>query len=155
MRLMVNNIAAFTLFFALALPTAADDIIEPPLKMLVRWEANEVPTNLSLYYDVDGDNQADIAFAHPIISTNTGVNCKARVKEDDFYWVFSTCPAEHAVDYFVFKQWELFKYVGGMWRRIYQFVDDYERTRTCSIREDEQMPWDQDSDPDAKSCSGN
>ena len=84
MRLMVNNIAAFTLFFALALPTAADDIIEPPLKMLVRWEANEVPTNLSLYYDVDGDNQADIAFAHPIISTNTGVNCKARVKEDDF-----------------------------------------------------------------------
>ena len=155
MRLMVNNIAAFTLFFALALPTAADDIIEPPLKMLVRWEANEVPTNLSLYYDVDGDNQADIAFAHPIISTNTGVSCKASVEEDEFYWVFSTCPAEHAVDYYVFKQWELFKYVGGMWQRIYQFVDDYERTRTCGIREDEPMSGDQDSDRDAKSCSGN
>lgn len=154
MRLMGNNIAALTLFLALALPTAADEIMEPPLSMMVGWEVNEVPANLSIYYDTDGDKEADIAFAHPIMATNTGVHCGAKVEEDEFYWVISSCPQEHATDYFVFKQWVLFKYVGEAWQAPFYSSKDYERTRTGGIREGKQVSWNQNADTGEKSCTG-
>ena len=153
---MANNIAALTLFFALALPSlAANEVVEPPLEMLVNWEANEIPANLTLYYDTDGDKEADIAFAHPIMATNLGVSCNAKVVEDEFYMVISTCPSEHATDYFVFKQWTLYKYVGEAWQAPFYSSKDYERTRTRGIRESEQISWNKNAGGDEKSCSGN
>ncbi len=155
MRLMANNIAALTLFIALALPSlAANEVVEPPLEMLVNWEANEVPANLTLYYDTDGDKEADIAFAHPIMATNLGVSCNATVVEDEVYWVISSCPQEHATDYFVFKQWTLYKYVGEAWQAPFNSSGDYERTGTGSIRESEQVSWNQNAEGDEESCSG-
>jgi len=161
MRSMANNIAGLFLFIALALPFSAHalagslEIVEPPLDKHVGWMVNEIPANVTIYYDVDGDKKADIVFAHPILYTNNGVNCHARILANEYYWVFSTCPGDNATDYFVFKQWTLYKFMGGQWQRVFQFIDKYGRFRTCRIQSSQQILGDQDIRRAKKSCSGN
>jgi len=45
-------------------------IKEPAPKFISRWEINEVPRNVTVYYDVNGDGFHDIVFAHPIVAEN-------------------------------------------------------------------------------------
>ncbi len=143
MQSMANNIAALLLLIALVLPSAAsswgnkDSVVEPPREMVVGWSVNEVPANVTVYYDVTGDGAADIVFAHPIVSMNAGVYCNAARKPGEGQLLFTTCPAEHAADYFVTQQWTLYKFVGGNWSRVYQYIERNERTGTCNIRKSE------------------
>jgi len=141
MRSMANNIAALLLLIALVLPSAAsswdneDSMVEPPRDRVVGWSVNEIPANVTVYYDVTGDGVADLVFAHPIVSMNTGVYCNAAREPVKNQLLFTTCPVEHAADYFVTKQWTLYKFVGGNWSRVYQYIERDERTGACSIRE--------------------
>ena len=162
---MANNIAATLLILALALPGAVfaggnywiNDmgVIEPPKEMTVGWNVNEVPANVTVYYDVNGDEKPDVVFAHPIVFVNLGVYCDAKRVVDEQYWMFSTCPAEHAADYFVTRQWTLYKFIGGGWQRVFQYVDKYERERTRGIQQDQQGSWNQDIPGAGESYSGN
>tara|TARA_R110002167_G_scaffold313223_1_gene518910 strand:+ start:179 stop:658 length:480 start_codon:yes stop_codon:yes gene_type:complete len=159
---MENNIAATLLILALAFPDTAFakwsselGVVEPPREMIVGWNVNEIPSNVTLYYDVDGDKRPDIAFAHPIMATDLGVNCEKESIQDESYWVFSTCPSDHAADYLIYKQWVLYKFIGERWKRIYQHVEQHERDRTCSIRENKQRLGNQNYRRAKKSYSGN
>ena len=161
MRSMVNNIAATLLILALALPGAAftdwsnkAGVVEPPISMMLGWNVNEIPGNVTVYYDVNGDRKPDVVFAHPIMAMNSGVKCDAKKIDDEYYWIFTTCPADHAADYFVFKQWTLYKFIGGGWHRVYQHVERNERDRTCRIRQDKQGAGNQDLQGAGESCTG-
>ena len=161
---MANNIAAHILILALALPGAVHaggdnwtnetGVIEPPKEMILGWNVNEVPANVTVYYDVNGDKQPDVVFTHPILFVNIGVYCDAKRMVDKQYWMFTTCPADHAADYFVTRQWTLYKFIGGGWHRVFQHVDKYERDRTCSIQQDKQGAGDQNVCRTEKSYSG-
>ena len=149
---MANNIAATILFIALALPLTAHavwqnndtDVVEPIQEMTVGWNVNEIPANVTVYYDVNEDKQPDIVFAHPIVFVNIGVYCDAKRVVDARYWMFSTCPADHAADYFVTRQWTLYRFISGDWHRVYQYVDKDERDRTCGVQQDQQGAGDSD-----------
>ena len=161
MRSMANNIAATILILALALPGAAlanwindTGVIEPPKEMVLGWNVNEIPSNVTVYYDVNGDKQPDIVFTHPILFVNIGVYCDAKRPVDDGYWMFSTCPADHAADYFVTRQWTLYKFIGGGWHRVFQHVDKYERDRTGGVQQDQQSAGNQDVQGAGESCTG-
>jgi len=156
---MANNIAATLLILALALPGAAlagwtneTGVVEPPKEMTVGWNVNEIPSNVTVYYDVNGDKQPDVVFAHPILFVNIGVYCDVKRVVDAGYWMFSTCPADHAADYFVTRQWTLYKFIGGGWHRVFQHVDKYERERTCSVQSSESIPWDSDEERAGAGC---
>ena len=143
MWLMVNNIAAHILILALVLPATVfakwsneAGVVEPGLEMMLGWNVNEIPSNITIYYDVNGDQKPDVVFAHPIMATNIGVQCDVERVENEAYWVFSTCPADHAADYFIYRHWTLYKIIGERWQRVYQHVEQHERGRTCSIRQD-------------------
>jgi hypothetical protein len=158
---MANNIAATLLILALALPDAAfaewsnkEGVVEPPKEMTLGWRVNEIPSNVTVYYDVNGDKQPDVVFAHPIVFVNTGVYCDVKRTVDEQYWMFSTCPADHAADYFVTRQWALYKFIGGGWQRVYEYVDKHERDRTCGIRQNKQSTGNQNFRRAEESCTG-
>ena len=161
MRLTVNNIAAHLLILALVLPSAAfaewsnkAGVVEPPISMMLGWNANEIPGNVTIYYDVNGDKKPDVIFAHPIMAMSSGVACDAKKIKNEYYWVFTTCPADHAADYFIYKQWVLYKLMGGSWQRIYQYVEQHERNRTCGIRQNKQSTGHPNFLRAEKSCTG-
>ena len=129
-------------------------VIEPPKEMTLGWYVNEIPSNVTVYYDVNGDKQPDVVFAHPILFVNVGVYCDAKRVVDEQYWMFSTCPADHAADYFVTRQWTLYKFIGGGWHRVFQHVDKDERDRTCSVQQDQQGTGNQDVQRAGESCTG-
>jgi len=146
MRLTTRSAA---LLLLLALPVAVpaqsgfynwtnkydEGVIEPPRETALGWNVNEVPHNVTLYFDVNNDGRADIAFAHSIIAMNTGVYCDAPKKSvEEFYWVFSTCPSEHAADYYVTKQWILYRILqGGGWKRLFMLIDEPSARHTTNI----------------------
>jgi len=129
-------------------------VIEPPKEMTLGWNVNEIPANVTVYYDVNGDKKPDVVFAHPILFVNIGVYCDVKRVVNDGYWMFSTCPADHAADYFVARQWALYKFIGGAWHRVFQHVDKYERDRTCSVQQDQQGAGNQDVQGAGESCTG-
>ena len=134
--------------------TSETGVVEPPKEMTLGWNVNEVPSNVTVYYDVNGDKKPDVVFAHPILFVNIGVYCDVKRTVDEQYWMFSTCPADHAADYFVTRQWALYKFIGGGWHRVFQHVDKYERDRTCRIQQDKQGAGNQDLQGEGKSCTG-
>ena len=162
MRLMVNNIAAHILILALALPGAAladwthdEGVVEPPQEMILGWNVNEIPGNVTIYYDVNGDKKPDIVFAHSIRYMNSGVQCDAKKVGNEHYWIYTTCPADHAADYFIYKKWTLYKFIGSGWKRVYQHVERNERDGTCRIQQDKQGSGNQDLQGAGESCTGN
>lgn len=146
-------LATFTLPHAVSAESGSYDwtnedegVIEPPRAMMLGWNANEVPHNISVYYDVDGDGNADIAFAHTIIKMNTGVYCDADKLASDFYLVFSTCPNPHAADYYVTRQWILYRISrnGNGWKRLFMLIDELDTRRKTIISQCGQTARHQD-----------
>lgn len=85
-------------------------IKEPAPKFISRWEINEVPRNVTVYYDVNGDGFHDIVFAHPIVAENHAPACaKIPRPEQKHHWMFTTCPQNRAADYFVVREYTMFR----------------------------------------------
>ena len=82
-------------------------IKEPAPKFIFRWEINEVPRNVTVYYDVNDDGFADIVFAHPIVAENYAPSCDKRRPEQDKHWLFTTCPNARSADYFVLFEYTM------------------------------------------------
>jgi len=103
--------------------------VEPPMKYMIGWNANEVPRNVTIYYDLDGDKVPELVFAHPIIAENHAPKCNGGVREEEEYHaLLTTCPSPHAVDYFITKQYSMFRLLNEkVWSRIYRMVGEDER----------------------------
>lgn len=86
-------------------------IKEPAPKFIFRWEINEVPRNVTVYYDVNDDGFADIVFAHPIVAENHAPSCDKRRPEQDKHWLFTTCPNAKSADYFVLFEYTMFRII--------------------------------------------
>ena len=100
--------------------------IEPPLRYMIGWNVNEVPRNVTIYYDLDGDKKPELVFAHPIIAENHAPKCDGRRRdEEEFHILLTTCPAPKAVDYFITRQYSMFRLLNEkVWSRIFRMVDD-------------------------------
>lgn len=98
--------------------------VEPPMEYMIGWNVNEVPNNVTLYYDLNGDNIPELVFAHPIIAMNNAPTCNGGYREEEeYHTLLTTCPAEHAVDYFIAKQYSMFKLLREkVWSRIFRMV---------------------------------
>ena len=95
------------------------------------WDVNEVPSNLTMFYDVDRDGQWDVAFAHPIMSTQPLKSCSdsdIKPKYDQYIGI-SSCPDEgsdvpYKMDYIVLKEPSMYRLNdGGDWRTLYLLVE--------------------------------
>lgn len=84
-------------------------IKEPLPKFISRWEINEVPRNVTVYYDVNSDGFNDIVFAHPIVAENHAPACDHPRPEQKHHWMFTTCPTSPAADYFVVHEYTMFR----------------------------------------------
>ena len=100
--------------------------IEPPMKYMIGWNLNEVPRNATIYYDLDGDKRPELVFAHPIIAENHAPKCNgSKREEEEFHLLLSTCPSPHAVDYFITRQYSMFRLLNEkVWSRIFRMVGD-------------------------------
>lgn len=101
-------------------------MIEPGMHQMVGWKLEEIPRNATLYFDINGDGQADVVFAHPIIAQNNAAKCRSSNDNrfNDDYIVLSTCPSEKPFDYFVARQFTMFKLLNeNRWSRIFMMVD--------------------------------
>ncbi len=98
--------------------------VEPDMKYMVGWNVNEVPRNVTIYYDLDGDGVPELVFAHPIIAENANPKCDGGFREEENYHVLlSTCPSEMAVDYFFTKQYSMFRLLRQrVWSRVFRMV---------------------------------
>ena len=84
-------------------------IKEPSPEFISRWEINEVPRNVTVYYDVNKDGFHDIVFAHPIVAENHAPSCDHPRPEQKYHWMFTTCPQARAADYFVVHEYTMFR----------------------------------------------
>lgn len=84
-------------------------IKEPKRVYIFRWEINEVPRNVTVYYDVNDDGFADIVFAHPIVAENHSPACHLPRPEQAHHWLFTTCPNSKPADYFVIHEYTMFR----------------------------------------------
>ena len=100
--------------------------IEPPMKYMIGWNLNEVPGNATIYYDLNGDKRPELVFAHPIIAVNPAPDCHGGVREQEQYnTLLTTCPSDNAVDYYVTKQYTMFRLLEEkVWSRIFRMVGD-------------------------------
>jgi hypothetical protein len=86
-------------------------IDEPNKKFITKWEINEVPRNVTVYYDVNDDGFNDMVFAHPIVAENHAPACDHPRPEQAHHWMFTTCPMTHAADYFVVREYTMFRII--------------------------------------------
>ena len=100
--------------------------IEPPMEYMIGWNLNEVPGNATVYYDLNGDKVPEIVFAHPIIGVNNAPDCNGGVRtEEQYHTLLTTCPADYAVDYFITKQYSMFRLLKEkVWSRIFRMVGE-------------------------------
>ena len=78
-------------------------ITEPSLEFVLDWKVNEVPRNITIYYDVNQDGFPDVVFAHPIVAENQAPACGTHRDEESRHLMFTTCKigAGPHTDYFV------------------------------------------------------
>lgn len=108
--------------------------VEPPMKYMIGWNVNEIPRNVTIYYDLDGDRIPEIVFAHPILAENHAPNCDGGYREEEeYHTLLTTCPAPHAVDYFVTKRYSMFRLLKEkVWSRIFRMVtQDGRHVKRC------------------------
>ena len=89
-------------------------ITEPPLEFVLDWKVNEVPRNITIYYDVNEDGFPDVVFAHPIVAENQAPACNTHRPEEDRHLMFTTCKTGAGgphTDYFVEYQFSMFRIV--------------------------------------------
>lgn len=102
-----------------------EDMVEPPLSQLNGWRLEEIPRCATLYYDVTGDGLSDVVFAHPVIAQAKVQGCGSGNENrlDEFYLTLSTCPAEYPMNYFVTKQYTMFRLLNDkVWSKVMQMV---------------------------------
>jgi len=105
--------------------------VEPPMKYMVGWNTNEVPRNITIYYDLNGDDVPEMVFAHPILFENWSPVCNGKRRDEEMYHLMlTTCPQPKAVDYFITKQYTMFRLLRQrVWNRVYRMVDIYAPTK--------------------------
>ena len=87
---------------------------EPPINYSVDWKLNEVPNNISVYYDVNGDGVADMAYAHPIIKSAPAAECQPLKHNGDsvtLTWGVTTQVVPHK--YTIALEPTMFKWLRG------------------------------------------
>ena len=71
------------------------------------WIPNIIPRNVVVFYDTDGDGEPDQAQAFHIIDGSAVKDCGKEVVVPDDMFLFTTCPSEHAFNYWTLRGgWE-------------------------------------------------
>jgi hypothetical protein len=144
MKVTIKTLTLFVLFL-LAQPVYATQFhwmmespgfIEPPMRYMIGWRVNEVPRNITIYYDLDGNGTPEIVFAHPIIAENHAPKCGAGIREEEQYHkLMTTCPSEHPVDYFITHQFSMFRLLSEeRWSRIFMMVKNVKTQCDCPVK---------------------
>jgi len=104
-------------------PFAFEKLFDKDLGVKFRildWIPEEVPRNVSIYVDLDGDNKADIIFANPLLQVLDYKLCdesefKKKLLRCENIQIYSDLikfiPYPSPKIYIVFKEWFLYRYI--------------------------------------------
>ena len=102
MRLVVAVIALFLLTGA-----NSADIGELPEDGQYQWEVEQVPSNVTVYWDYDFDGYADTVFACPITGSGKLSTCNIKMETSKRDYLFTNCPSPEPLYYLTSRQcWE-------------------------------------------------
>ena len=87
MRLVVAVIALFLLTGA-----NSADIGELPKDGQYQWEVEQVPSNVTVYWDYDFDGHADTVFACPVTGSGRLSTCNIKMETSERDYLFTNCP---------------------------------------------------------------
>lgn len=100
-------------------------VAEPPATAMIGWNTGEMPANVTIFYDIDRDQEWDIAYNHPIISQVAIKTCDGnKLYESRLYRMLSTCAAHgetyKPVNYTILKEPSAYMYPGSRWKTLYR-----------------------------------
>ena len=102
MRLVVAIVALFLLTGA-----SGADIGELPKDGQYKWEVEQVPNNVTVYWDYDLDGYADTVFACPITGSGRLSTCNIKMETGRQDYLFTNCPSNEPLYYLTSRQcWE-------------------------------------------------
>ena len=102
MRLVVAIVALFLLTGA-----GNADVGELPNQGQYKWEVEQVPNNVTVYWDYDVDGYADTVFACPVMGYGKLSTCDVRMEAGENNYLFTNCPSPNPIYYLTSKEcWE-------------------------------------------------
>jgi hypothetical protein len=102
-----------------------EDMVEPPLSKMLGWGLDEIPRNVTIYYDLNSDGRADVVFSHPVIAYTRVKDCAidGKNKIDKYYLTLTTCPSKDAYKYFATVSYTMFRKIDSpVWSKVMQMV---------------------------------
>lgn len=85
---------AWGIVFIFASKADADPMPEPPLRMLMKMEVDELPGQATLYYNLDKDKRYDLVYSHTIESVTPTPACFPPRRNKKFIYITVGCDAK-------------------------------------------------------------
>ena len=98
-----------TIFVFLIMSTGAvnADIGELPKDGQYQWEVDQVPNNITVYWDYNLDGRADTVFACPVTGYGKLSTCAIKMETGERDYLFTNCPSPDPLYYLTSRQcWE-------------------------------------------------
>ena len=72
-----------------------------------KFHVEQIPNNVTLYWDYDFNGTPDTVFACPLVGYGKVSSCNVPLKAGDNNYIFTTCPSDDPVYYLTTRQcWE-------------------------------------------------
>ena len=98
-------IAVVALFFLTGANGAY--IGELPKEGQYKWEVEQVPNNVTVYWDYNLDGRADTVFACPVTGSGRLSTCDIKMETGERDYLFTNCPSNEPLYYLTSRQcWE-------------------------------------------------
>ena len=99
--------ATIFVFFAMSTGAVNADIGELPKEGQYKWEVDQVPNNITVYWDYNLDGRADTVFACPITGSGRLSTCDIKMETGERDYLFTYCPSPEPLYYLTSRQcWE-------------------------------------------------
>ena len=98
-----------TIFVFLTMLTGAvsADIGELPKDGQFKFKVEQIPNNVTLYWDYNFDGHADTVFACPLAGYGKVSSCNVPLHAGDNNYIFTTCPSPDPIYYLTTREcWE-------------------------------------------------
>ena len=98
---------AIFVFFVMSTGAVNADIGELPKDGQYKWEVEQVPNNVTVYWDYDFDGRPDTVFACPITGSGKLSTCNIKMETSERDYLFTNCPSSEPLYYLTSRQcWE-------------------------------------------------
>ena len=93
---------------AIAFESRADRYIgELPKDGQVKFHVEQIPNNVTLYWDYDFNGHPDTVFACPLVGQGKISSCDVPLKAGDNNYIFTTCPSHYPIYFLTTREcWE-------------------------------------------------